>query len=308
MPVPAIRTICPRMMRNFGRFGDTAEVPPLTDIQTISYDRFLQLDAPPEERTPTGLEGRAARKSSRSRATTSKISLEYIKYELGKPRYGPDECRQLRLTYGRPFRVWLRLNKERAGRGRSLPRRHAHHDRRRRVHHQRRRARRRQPVAPLARRRFRRRDRSGDRKLHSLPHHPGTRQLDRDQRHQERHARRPHRPVGQVLGHDAAARHGPGLLRRRATSSGRSTRPRSWPSTRTPAPSSKGSRGGRRRHRPGNGRGLPRQRPGRSPTRSSTSILASQVTRSGRAGQGQGRHHPRRRWTKIRPARTRKRC
>src|SRR5207253_1728387 len=26
--------------------------------------------------------------------------------------YGPDECRQLRLTYGRPFRVWLRLNKE----------------------------------------------------------------------------------------------------------------------------------------------------------------------------------------------------
>src|SRR5207253_10728047 len=23
----------------------------------------------------------------------------------------PDECRQLRLTYGRPFRVWLRLRK-----------------------------------------------------------------------------------------------------------------------------------------------------------------------------------------------------
>jgi DNA-directed RNA polymerase beta subunit len=35
-----------------------------------------------------------------------------LRYELGKPRYTPDECRQLRLTYGRPFRVWLRLNKE----------------------------------------------------------------------------------------------------------------------------------------------------------------------------------------------------
>ena len=34
-----------------------------------------------------------------------------MKYELGKPRYDPDECRQLRLTYGRPFRVWLRLRK-----------------------------------------------------------------------------------------------------------------------------------------------------------------------------------------------------
>ena len=41
-----------------------------------------------------------------------KLRLEYIRYELGKPRYEPDECRQLRLTYGRPFRVWLRLNKE----------------------------------------------------------------------------------------------------------------------------------------------------------------------------------------------------
>ncbi len=45
------------------------------------------------------------------------ISLEYLRYELGKPRYEPDECRQLRLTYGRPFRVWLRLNK-RASRSR----------------------------------------------------------------------------------------------------------------------------------------------------------------------------------------------
>ena len=40
-----------------------------------------------------------------------KHCLEYIKYELGKPRYDPDECRQLRLTYGRPFKVWLRLRK-----------------------------------------------------------------------------------------------------------------------------------------------------------------------------------------------------
>ncbi|MBI2557275.1 MAG: DNA-directed RNA polymerase subunit beta, partial [Planctomycetes bacterium] len=39
------------------------------------------------------------------------LSLDYIKYELGKSRYSQDECRQLRLTYGRPFRIWLRLNK-----------------------------------------------------------------------------------------------------------------------------------------------------------------------------------------------------
>ena len=40
------------------------------------------------------------------------LRLEFLRYELGKPRYEPDECRQLRLTYGRPFKVWLRLTKE----------------------------------------------------------------------------------------------------------------------------------------------------------------------------------------------------
>ena len=33
------------------------------------------------------------------------VRLEYVRYDLGKPRYDPDECRQLRLTYGRPLRV-----------------------------------------------------------------------------------------------------------------------------------------------------------------------------------------------------------
>ena len=32
------------------------------------------------------------------------LRLEYFRYDLGKPRYTPEECRQLRLTYGRPFR------------------------------------------------------------------------------------------------------------------------------------------------------------------------------------------------------------
>ena len=44
MPIPAQRTIKPEQVRNFGRIGDAIEVPPLTDVQTRSYDRFLQLD------------------------------------------------------------------------------------------------------------------------------------------------------------------------------------------------------------------------------------------------------------------------
>src|SRR5207244_10845588 len=111
MPILAQRTIMPQQVRNFGRFGDAVEVPALTDVQTRSYDRFLQLEAAPEKRTPTGLEG-VLREIFPIESYDKTIRLEFLKYELGKPRYGPDECRQLRLTYGRPFRVWLRLNKQ----------------------------------------------------------------------------------------------------------------------------------------------------------------------------------------------------
>src|SRR2546423_6893058 len=111
MPIPAQRTITPQQVRNFGRFGDAIEVPNLTDVQTRSYDRFLQLDVPPDQRTASGLEG-VLKEIFPIESYDKTLSLGYIKYELGKPRYGADECRQLRLTYGRPFRVWLRLNKE----------------------------------------------------------------------------------------------------------------------------------------------------------------------------------------------------
>ncbi|MFQ3594208.1 MAG: DNA-directed RNA polymerase subunit beta, partial [Gemmataceae bacterium] len=111
MPIPANRTIVPKEIRNFGRHGDTVDIPPLTDIQLVSYKRFLQLEVPAAQRQPVGLQG-VLNEIFPIKSYDGTISLEFIKYELGKPRFGPDECRQLRLTYGRPFKVWLRLNKQ----------------------------------------------------------------------------------------------------------------------------------------------------------------------------------------------------
>jgi DNA-directed RNA polymerase subunit beta len=110
MSIPNVRIIAPEVERRYDRFGDASPVPPLTDIQTRSYDRFLQLNIAHDRRTATGLEG-VLREIFPIESYDKKISLEYVKYDLGKPRYDPDECRQLRLTYGRPFRVWLRLRK-----------------------------------------------------------------------------------------------------------------------------------------------------------------------------------------------------
>ncbi len=105
-----VRRITPLPPRNFGRIRDDYFIPDLTEIQTCSYARFLQADASPESREDSGLEA-VFREIFPIESYDKQLRLEYIKYELGKPRYEPDECRQLRLTYGRPLHVWLRLNK-----------------------------------------------------------------------------------------------------------------------------------------------------------------------------------------------------
>jgi DNA-directed RNA polymerase subunit beta len=111
MPVTAQRYFAPTTVRNFGRRGDAIDVPPLSDVQLKSYDRFLQLDAAIDKRENMGLEG-VLQEIFPIESYDKSIRLEFLRYELGKPRYDPDECRKLRLTYGRPFRVWLRLVKE----------------------------------------------------------------------------------------------------------------------------------------------------------------------------------------------------
>ncbi|MEQ8849054.1 DNA-directed RNA polymerase subunit beta [Botrimarina sp.] len=112
MAVPAQRRLQTPDVRKFGSDRGTYEVPDLTAIQTASYARFLQYDGTnPENRKDDGLEA-VLREIFPIESYDKSISLDYVRYELGKPRYTPDECRQLRLTYGRPLRVWLRLNRE----------------------------------------------------------------------------------------------------------------------------------------------------------------------------------------------------
>jgi DNA-directed RNA polymerase subunit beta len=97
--------------RRFGSGRGPYAIPDLTEIQTKSYARFLQYEAPTDKRKDEGLEG-VLKEIFPIESYDKKLTLSYLRYELGKPRYEPDECRQLRLTYGRPFRIWLRLNKE----------------------------------------------------------------------------------------------------------------------------------------------------------------------------------------------------
>ncbi len=111
MATPVERRLRPTQVRRFGS-GRNYELPPdLTEIQTASYELFLQHGMDPSKRKLQGIEG-VLQEIFPIESYDKKLRLEYISYDLGKPRYTPEECRQLRLTYGRPFRVWLRLVKE----------------------------------------------------------------------------------------------------------------------------------------------------------------------------------------------------
>ena len=107
------KRITPQEVRVFGSGRALLDIPDLTTIQTLSYAAFLQEEAATEKRKDQGLEG-VLREIFPIESYDKQISLDYMRYELGKPRYTPQECRQLRLTYGCPFRVWLRLNKDEA--------------------------------------------------------------------------------------------------------------------------------------------------------------------------------------------------
>jgi DNA-directed RNA polymerase subunit beta len=97
--------------RDFSRVGDAAPIPDLVFVQRDSYARFLQAEVAPDKRRNEGLEA-LLREVFPIVSYDDKSKLEYISYELGEPRYTPDECRDLKLTYGMPFRIRCRLTRK----------------------------------------------------------------------------------------------------------------------------------------------------------------------------------------------------
>ncbi|MFW6159224.1 MAG: DNA-directed RNA polymerase subunit beta, partial [Planctomycetota bacterium] len=94
--------------RNYAKVGDAVDVPNLVKIQTDSYQSFLQDGVRPDKRKDAGLEA-IFRESFPIVSYDETMRLEYVRYEIGRSRYTPDECRQLGLTYGRPLTLTVRL-------------------------------------------------------------------------------------------------------------------------------------------------------------------------------------------------------
>jgi DNA-directed RNA polymerase subunit beta len=97
-------------VRKFGRYPAIVELPNLVEIQTEAYREFLAVETPQSSRQVQGLEA-LLREVFPIYSYDKTMCLEYVGYELGRPRYTIDECRKLRLTFGFPFKVRLRLIK-----------------------------------------------------------------------------------------------------------------------------------------------------------------------------------------------------
>ncbi|RKO63395.1 DNA-directed RNA polymerase subunit beta [Caldibacillus debilis] len=87
-----------RTRKSFARIREVLELPNLIEIQTSSYKWFLE----------EGLR-EMFREISPIEDFTGNLSLEFVDYSLGEPKYTVEEAKERDVTYAAPLRVKVRL-------------------------------------------------------------------------------------------------------------------------------------------------------------------------------------------------------
>lgn len=91
-----------RQRRSYARISEVLELPNLIEIQTSSYQWFLDEGLREMFQDISPIED-----------FTGNLALEFIDYSLGEPKYPVDESKERDVTYSAPLRVKVRLlNKE----------------------------------------------------------------------------------------------------------------------------------------------------------------------------------------------------
>ncbi len=97
-----------RIRKSFAKLKKVIEIPNLIDIQKRSYDQFLQLGLKPEDREEIGLQG-VFKSVFPIKDFSETSSLEFVSYNLRKPKYDEEECRARGMTFQAPMEVLIRL-------------------------------------------------------------------------------------------------------------------------------------------------------------------------------------------------------
>jgi DNA-directed RNA polymerase subunit beta len=97
-----------RIRKSFGRIREVAPMPNLIEVQKASYDSFLQINVPPEDRTTFGLQA-VFESVFPIKDFSENGTLEFVKFVLEEPKYDVEECQQRGVTYAAPLKLTLRL-------------------------------------------------------------------------------------------------------------------------------------------------------------------------------------------------------
>ena len=87
-----------RQRRSYARINEVLELPNLIEIQTASYEWFLEEGLREMFQDISPIED-----------FTGNLSLEFVDYSLGDPKYPVDEAKERDVTYNAPLRVKVRL-------------------------------------------------------------------------------------------------------------------------------------------------------------------------------------------------------
>src|SRR5512144_467337 len=97
-----------RVRKTYAKIPKIIDIPNLIDIQKQSYEKFLQKDISPDQREDVGLQG-VFKSVFPIKDFSETSSLEFVSYNLEKPKYDVDECRQRGMTFAAPIKVVIRL-------------------------------------------------------------------------------------------------------------------------------------------------------------------------------------------------------
>lgn len=96
---------------SFAEKEDILDLPNLIEVQIKSYNQFLQADVLPEERDNFGLQ-EVFTEIFPIKSFDEKTVLEYLSYNLGVPKYTPEECIRRGITFNVTLKVKFRLTDE----------------------------------------------------------------------------------------------------------------------------------------------------------------------------------------------------
>ena len=97
-----------RIRKYFGKIREVLEMPNLIEVQKSSYELFLKSGDQLEPLDGEGIKG-VFQSVFPIKDFNETAVLEFIKYELEKPKYDVEECQSRDMTYAAPLKVTLRL-------------------------------------------------------------------------------------------------------------------------------------------------------------------------------------------------------